>query len=142
MEITGGCFCRAVRYRCTSEPITTRVCWCRLCQYLGAGSGTVNVCFAADSVTVEGVTKDYSNVADSGNIMHRRFCPTCGTPLFSSAEARPHLVFVRAGTLDDPEIAKPAMTIWTAAAPSWACFDTGLPSVAGQAAPAAPAASR
>ncbi|HXQ32230.1 MAG TPA: GFA family protein [Steroidobacteraceae bacterium] len=142
MEITGGCLCKAVRYRCTAEPITTRVCWCRLCQYLGAGGGTVNVCFAADAVTVDGRTADYSSVADSGNIMHRRFCPTCGTPLFSSAEARPHLLFVRAGSLDDPEIAKPAMTIWTAEAPSWACFDAGLPSVAGQAAPAAPAPPR
>jgi hypothetical protein len=39
---------------------------------------------------------------------------------------------VRAGTLDDPEIARPAATIWTSAAPSWACFDEVLPQVAGQ----------
>ncbi len=51
--------------------------------------------------------KDYSNVAESGNVMHRRFCPNCGTALFSEAEIRPHLIFVRAGTLDDPEVAKP-----------------------------------
>jgi hypothetical protein len=139
MEITGGCLCKAVRYRCTAEPIVTRVCWCRLCQYLGAGSGTVNVCFPADAVTVEGRTADYAGTADSGNVMHRRFCPACGTPLFSTAEARPHLLFVRAGTLDDPEVARPAMTIWTAAAPSWACVDHRLPSLEGQPAPPAPA---
>ena len=69
--------------------------------------------------------------------MHRRFCPTCGTHLFSAAEARPHLVFVRAGTLDDPEIARPAMTIWTDAAPSWACISAELPRVPGQPPPAA-----
>jgi len=38
--------------------------------------------------------------------MHRRFCARCGVHLFSEAEVRPHLIFVRAGTLDDPNIGK------------------------------------
>ena len=83
---------------------------------------------------MSGELRDYPLTADSGNVMHRRFCPVCGTPLFSAAEARPHLVFVRAGTLDDPEVAQPAMTIWTSAAPSWACFNERLPQVAAAAA--------
>jgi hypothetical protein len=126
-----------VRFRITADPITVRACWCRLCQYLGAGSGTVNVCFPAEAVTVEGELRDYQSVADSGNVMHRRFCPTCGTPVFSTAEARPHLIFVRAGTLDDPEIAKPVATIWAAEAPDWACIDDTIPRFDGQAPPAA-----
>jgi hypothetical protein len=142
MEITGRCLCGAVRYRSASPPITTRVCWCRLCQFLGAGSGTVNVCFPTESFTVDGATTLYSGVADSGNVMERRFCPVCGTPMFSAAQSRPHLVFVRAGTLDDPEVARPAMTIWTSEAPSWACVDPNLPSEAGQPPPAAPPPGR
>jgi len=137
MEITGGCLCKAVRYRITAAPIVTRVCWCRLCQYLGAGSSTVNVCFPSNAITIEGAVADYSNVADSGNVMHRRFCPTCGTALFSEAEVRPHLIFVRAGTLDDPEVARPVATIWTSQAPTWACFDPDLPQVERQPPPAA-----
>jgi hypothetical protein len=132
MDITGGCLCRAVRYRFTEAPIITRVCWCRLCQYLGAGSGTVNVCFASAALTLEGTLRDYPSVADSGHAMHRRFCPACGTQVFSEAEVRPHLVFVRAGTLDNPELARPAATIWTSQAPSWACIDAHLPREAGQ----------
>lgn len=126
-EITGGCLCKAVRYRMTAAPMATRVCWCRVCQYLGAGSGTVNVCFPTNAMTIEGETRDYRSLADSGNVMHRRFCPACGTTLFSEAESRPHLIFVRAGTLDDPEIARPGATIWTSQAPSWACIDESLP---------------
>jgi len=137
MQIAGGCLCGSVRFRITAAPIITRACWCRLCQYLGAGSSTVNVCFPREAVAVEGETRDYRSVADSGNVMHRRFCPQCGTPLFSEAEARPHLIFVRAGTLDDPEIAKPAATIWTSAAPTWACIDERIPRVEGQTPPAA-----
>jgi hypothetical protein len=127
MEITGGCLCRAVRYRISAPPLAARVCWCRLCQFLGSGNGTVNVCFPKAAFSVEGELCDYPSVADSGNAMHRRFCPRCGTPMFSEAEARPHLIFVRGGTLDDAEIARPAATIWTSQAPSWACIDPALP---------------
>ena len=137
MEITGGCLCKAVRYRIAAAPIITRMCWCRLCQYLAAGNATVNVCFPSQAIAITGALKDYRSVADSGNTMHRRFCPECGTQLFSEAESRPHLIFVRAGTLDDPEIARPAMTIWTSQAPSWACFNQSLPQVPGQPPPAA-----
>jgi hypothetical protein len=136
-EITGGCLCKAVRYRVNAQPIVTRVCWCRVCQYLGAGSGTVNVCFPTNAMTIEGETRDYRALADSGNVMHRRFCPACGTALFSEAEARPHLIFVRAGTLDDPEVARPGATIWTSQAPTWACIDASLPKVERQPPPAA-----
>jgi hypothetical protein len=132
MNITGGCLCRAVRYRISAEPILARACWCRLCQYLASGSGTINVCFPSSAVSVEGELRDFPSVADSGSRMHRRFCPTCGTQIFSAAEARPHLVFVRAGTLDDREIAKPSATIWTSQAPSWACIDGSLPSTSAQ----------
>jgi hypothetical protein len=127
MEVTGGCLCKAVRYHISAEPIVTRACWCRVCQFIGAGSGTVNICFPRSAIAVSGELRDYSNVADSGNVMHRRFCPACGTPLFSETDARPHLTFVRAGTLDDASVAKPAATIWTSMAPSWACIDAAIP---------------
>jgi hypothetical protein len=137
MEVTGGCLCKGVRYRIAAAPIVTRVCWCRLCQYIGAGSATVNTCFPSAAMKVSGTIRDYRSMSDSGNVMHRRFCPECGVHLFSEAEARPHLVFVRTGTLDDPNLAEPAMTIWTSSAPQWACFDPALPKVEGQPPPAA-----
>jgi hypothetical protein len=137
MTITGGCLCGAVRWASSEPAIVTRVCWCRECQFIGAGSGTVNACFRTATLTVTGSTSDYCSIADSGNRMHRRFCSACGTPLFSEAEVRPHLIFVRAGTFDDPNLVMPAMTIWTSSAPRWACFDAKLPQVETQPPPAA-----
>jgi hypothetical protein len=135
--ITGGCLCRAVRFTLSAPPIITRICWCRLCQAIGAGSGTVNVCFPSEALSVQGAMSDFPCTAESGSRMHRRFCPTCGVHLFSEAEERPHLVFVRAGALDDPEVARPSMTIWTSEAPRWACIDADLPQVPRQPPPAA-----
>lgn len=123
----GGCLCGAVRYWVTAEPISMRLCWCRDCQYLAAGNATANVVFPSDAITITGVLSDYTGTADSGNVMHRKFCSTCGTPMFSQAEARPHLIIVRAGTLDDPEQVRPIASIWTESAPSWACIHQNLP---------------
>jgi hypothetical protein len=90
----------------------------------------VNVVFPKASFTISGPLSDYVSRSDSGNVMHRKFCPACGTPLFSEAEARPHVIIARAGTLDDPNRIAPSMTIWTGSAPTWACFDSSLPQCA------------
>jgi len=127
MTITGGCLCKAVRYSVSAQPITTRICWCRDCQYLAAGGATVNVVFATSAVELSGPLRNYSSTADSGNRMYRQFCERCGTPVTSASEARPHLIILGAGTLDDPEFARPSLTIWTAWAPSWACIHDDLP---------------
>jgi len=125
-----------VRYSASSEPILTRTCWCRVCQKLGAGSATVNVGFRSEDMRIEGKLTQYASTADSGTVLHRGFCPVCGTPVTSQAETRRHQIFVRAGTLDDPEIGKPQATIWVSAAPSWACIDPALPQVDRQPEPA------
>ena len=130
--IEGGCLCGAVRYKASAEPIMTRTCWCRDCQYFASGNATVNVVLPKDAVEVTGTLKDYASTADSGNRMHRRFCPECGTQMFSESEARPHLIIVRAGTLDDPEIARSSGVIWTKSAPSWAVIDPDVPHFEGQ----------
>jgi hypothetical protein len=76
---------------------------------------------------IEGALTDYTSHADSGTLMHRTFCPTCGTPMFTQADTRKHYIGVRAGTLDEPDLGKPEITIWTSSAPSWSCFDPDLP---------------
>ena len=86
-----------------------------------------NQLWRAESVKVEGKMADYTSLADSGNTMHRQFCPKCGTPVFTQSEARRQVIGIRAGTLDDAEVGKPGKTIWTSSAPSWATFDPHIP---------------
>lgn len=132
-----GCLCGQVRIAIEAEPLAARQCWCRLCQYLGGGTATVNVCFPSEAVTTTGEVRWHESVADSGNRMRRGFCPTCGTPIFSMAESRPHLTFIRAGALDDPNLRAPEAVIWTSAAPDWACLDPQLPHYPAQIPPVA-----
>ncbi len=97
----------------------------------------MNVVFHTKDVTFTGDMKRFAAVADSGNVLQRGFCPACGTPVTSQAEARPHLMILRAGTLDDPSIVRPEMNIWTRKAPQWAHLDSDIPMVSGQPPPAA-----
>lgn len=140
MAITGKCLCGAVRYQVNATPVLVRTCWCRVCQFIGAGSATVNAIFPSAAFALEGAVSIYTSVADSGNVMHRRFCPACGTHVFGTTDARSDIVVVRVGTFDDPELVRPAVTIWTSSAPSWACIDPHLPQTERQPAPPPPIA--
>jgi hypothetical protein len=62
------------------------------------------VFFASDNLRIEGALTDYTSHADGGKLMHRTFCPTCGTPMFTQADTRKHYIGVRAGTLDEPDL--------------------------------------
>lgn len=128
----GRCLCGAVDIAIAAAPVATRQCWCRDCQYWAAGGATVNVVFPADAVAFTGEVHWHESIADSGNAMRRGFCPKCGTPLFSASSARPDLMIVRGGALNDPSIAAPQAVIWAASAPSWARIDTVLPRFEGQ----------
>jgi len=139
-ELTGRCLCGAVRYRITAEPIVARVCWCRDCQRI-ASNGTVNVLVPTSGLESTGELGEYLSIADSGNEMRRRFCPSCGSHLFANTSARPQFTVVRAGTLDDPSAVRPAMNIWASSAPAWACLDEDLERVDRQPSPPPPPTS-
>jgi hypothetical protein len=101
----------------------------------------VNAVFERDKVALTGVLADFVSKAESGNTMHRGFCPTCGTPVTSASDARPQYVILRVGTLDQPSSVTPAMTIWADSAPHWAHMDPDMPTMP-KGAPPLPPASR
>ena len=124
----GRCFCGKVQISATEAPLALRACWCRDCQYLGAGSATVNAIFRADQISIDGELANYESAADSGAQMTRSFCPNCGTPVSSRSDTKSHLVVLRVGLFYDREALAPKLTIWTESAPEWACVDSKLPS--------------
>jgi hypothetical protein len=139
-ERTGRCLCGDVSFKLATEPLATRICWCRDCQHLAA-NGSVNIMVAADGLTVTGTLAEHTKAADSGNAVTRMFCPNCGTHLFAKAAARPQFRVVRVGNLDDPSSVKPTANIWADSAPTWACMNGLLERVAQQPAPPKPATS-
>ncbi|MGE0408435.1 MAG: GFA family protein [Amphiplicatus sp.] len=124
----GGCLCGKVRYRAAAAPMMAGHCHCVDCRKTSATGHATHVVVPAQAFSVTGAVKAYDRPADSGNVVSRKFCPECGSAIYSTNSAAPDMHFVRASSLDDPEIAKPSMIVFASRAPSWDFMDKGLPS--------------
>jgi hypothetical protein len=126
----GGCLCGSVRYHSTAEPVLTGHCHCIDCRKSSGSGHCTHLIIPKHAFTVAGEVKFYDKPADSGNMVSRGFCPICGSPVYSTNLAMPDMVFPRASSLDDPEVAKPRMAVYASRAPSWDYVDPNLPSFA------------
>jgi len=125
---SGGCLCGSVRYESQAEPMVIGHCHCVDCRKSSGTGHCTHMVIPKDAFTVTGEIKFYDHPADSGNIVSRGFCPTCGCAIFSKNSGMPEIVFPRASSLDDPEVAKPQMVVYASRAPSWDAVDSSLPS--------------
>ncbi len=126
MNFTGGCLCGAVRYQ-GQEQRGGGHCHCIDCRRTsGTGHGSHMIVPEA-GFTVSGELRFFDAPADSGNTVSRGFCPTCGSAIYSRNSAVPGVVFVRASSLDDPEVFRPQMIVYTKRAPSGDRMDPALP---------------
>lgn len=102
--LTGGCLCGGVRYECAAEPMLQGHCQCRDCQK-GTGTGhSSHFGMPAGALKLSGELRAYETTADSGRVATRAFCPNCGSPILFRTSALPDVVFLTAGSLDDPAL--------------------------------------
>ena len=118
-NITGGCLCGRVRYTVTGEPAFSGLCHCRNCQRYTDSAFEALIAFPAASVSVQGELKTYDDTGDSGQPVHRRFCPNCGSGVVNEVDVLPGVTIVLAGTLDDPAAFKPTMDVYWSSAQPW-----------------------
>jgi hypothetical protein len=123
-----GCLCGAVRYESLADPQVVGHCHCVDCRKTSGTGHCTHLVVPADSLTVTGHLTFYDHPADSGNMVSRGFCPTCGSAIVSKNSGMPGMAFPRASSLDDPEIAKPQFAVYASRAPSWDYVDPNLPS--------------
>ncbi|MCG8443068.1 MAG: GFA family protein [Caulobacterales bacterium] len=76
-----------------------------------------------NAMTVTGALTFYDRPADSGDVVSRGYCPTCGAAVLSKNSGMAGLAFPRASSLDDLEVAQPAMAVYASRKPSWGRLD-------------------
>jgi len=124
---TGKCLCGAVSYEASGDPVFGGNCYCADCRKT-SGSHSAVMAYPAPAVKISGSVKEYTSRGDSGGNVTRGFCPNCGSQMYSKADGMPGVVMLKAGSLDDPEHYKPAMSIYASRAPSWDQPPASLPS--------------
>ncbi|MCB1503964.1 MAG: GFA family protein [Hyphomicrobiaceae bacterium] len=128
IDAEGGCRCGAIRYRASGKVFGQATCHCRDCQYASGGAPAYVFVMNKNAVQItKGVPAHFDSLADSGNRRRRYFCGTCGTPIFAEDSGFPDIVSVKAGSLDDPSLYKPAAEFWLSSAPPWHPIDSSLP---------------
>jgi hypothetical protein len=116
----GGCFCGAIRYECSSEPLFMINCHCRDCQRMSGSAYAAILSMPKGAFAlVKGKPEVYTATADAGSTVSRWFCSQCGAPVYHTLSALPDLVGVKVGSLDDPSWYRPTMDIYTGSAQPW-----------------------
>jgi len=68
---------------------------------------------------LRGTLKKFTRSSDSGRPVVCSFCPECGNRIIHEPSYAPHMVNVRAGTLDDTSWLEPTVQAWTASKHPW-----------------------
>jgi hypothetical protein len=118
--LDGGCSCGAVRYRLRGPPLFVNCCHCTQCQTLTGSAFVVNAIIEADRVELlSGAVEITAGPSESGRPHDIHRCAACHTALWSDYGRRKVMLFVRAGTLDDPSATPPGAHIFTRSKVAW-----------------------
>lgn len=127
VKFEGGCLCGSVRFISTAMPTLTVHCCCKDCQKLSGTTHSTHSVVTADAFIIKGQTSSYEKIADSGNLIVRRFCPNCASPIYHTREGLAGKIILRTSSMDEPEHVKPDKIIYHRSAISWGYFDPTLP---------------
>jgi hypothetical protein len=116
-ELTGGCFCGAIRYRIGAAPASASICHCRSCR---RAAGAQAVAWATVPKSGFELSGSMTLFASSPGIA-RGFCPTCGTAI--TFDDSGDSIDVTVASLDDPEAIRPDRETWLEHRLSWATVD-------------------
>ena len=129
LQANGGCLCGAVRYRVEGEPAMVAVCHCRTCQRNTGSAFSTNLAMPREAVTISGdaLASFETRAGPAGTPFQRSFCSRCGSPVCAQGEAYPGIVFIKAGTLDEPGAVQPTVQLWCSEQRPWVHLDPQLP---------------
>ena len=126
-EMEGGCACGELRYRLAASPMFVHCCHCLNCQRQTGTAFVLNILIEASRVELLGGTPTPVEVPREHGL-HRIFrCPRCQVAVWSEYGGRSEVLFVRAGTLDDPAMVSPDAHIYTRSKLPWILLPASIP---------------
>ena len=114
MTQTGRCLCGQISYELSGDLIATAVCHCDHCQRQSGGAFSVNLIAMENQLSVSGELTTFEDRGENDDAVYvyRRFCGSCGSPIYSAMIEPAGLIAVKAGTLDDKSAVAPNVEAW------------------------------
>ena len=117
---TASCRCGQLRATVTGDPVRVSVCHCLNCKKRSGSAFAVQARWPAEQVTIEGNSKSFTKVADSGNSATFHFCPECGSDVHYANDGKfDGLIAIPLGAFDDPYFLTPAFSVWEKRKHDW-----------------------
>lgn len=112
-ERTASCRCGQLKVITSGEPVRISVCHCLDCKKRSGSAFAVQARWPADTVRVEGRSKSWINISDSGNRLTFHFCPDCGSDVhYEIAGKFAGLVAIPLGAFADPDFPAPRFSVY------------------------------
>jgi hypothetical protein len=119
----GGCFCKAIRFRITGDPLYSVICHCVSCR---RASGAPSVAWLTfDRSQVEFLSGEARSFRSSPGVV-RQFCPNCGSQISYETAASPANVDLTTLSLDDPTAFPPTREVWVRERLWWEAMNHSL----------------
>jgi len=128
MTVSGGCRCGSCRYEIALDAVTAvYCCHCTDCQRWSGSAFSEQAVVPEGAITASGPVIEFTLPTPSGAQSHQRACGTCHTRMWNANSARPGIVTVRAGTLDDNLHLVPRAHMWVRSKQPWVTLPEGVP---------------
>jgi len=124
VEYLGGCFCGALRFRSTAEPVEVGYCHCTICRRT---TGAPLLAFSSFPVEGFTYTKGEPKIFESSKNGQREFCSNCGTQICFRELGTAKTVDVNSGALDEVSSIAPDHHIYTRSRVQWLNLDDNFP---------------
>jgi len=121
---TASCRCGQLRVTVTGDPARVSVCHCLNCKKRSGSAFAVQARWPSAQVKIDGHSKTFVKVADSGNRATFHFCPDCGSDVYYEIDGKfddkfNDLIAVPLGAFDDPFFLTPAFSVWEGRKHDW-----------------------
>ena len=100
------------------------VCHCLNCKKRSGSAFAVQARWPSAEVNIEGRSKTFVIVADSGNRATFHFCPECGSDVYYKIDGKfddkfNGLIAIPLGAFDDPFVMQPRFSVWEKRKHDW-----------------------
>ena len=130
MKIDGACSCGNIRIEGEADPDSVSVCHCTDCQSASGTAFRVSIPVSGATFKMTGQPTIFiKTTAESGNPRVQAFCPTCGSPIYSTTvgDGPKESYTVRIGLLRQRGQFQPKKQNWFRSALPWLTGLAGLP---------------